>query len=161
MHIQEIASCTPNLSDELLDIWERSVRATHHFLAESDIVRIQAYVPKAIQTVEHLAAAEDSDGKTLALIGAREGRLEMLFVGSSCRGRGIGSTLLDYALSHWDGSELTMNEQNPHAIAFCEHKGFAAYMRTDTDEEGKPFPLIYIRLADCRSSSATRQTDVE
>lgn len=161
MHIQEIASCTPNLSDELLDIWERSVRATHHFLAESDIVRIQAYVPKAIQTVEHLAAAEDSDGKTLALIGAREGRLEMLFVGSSCRGRGIGSTLLDYALSHWDGSELTMNEQNPQAIAFCEHKDFAAYMRTDTDEEGKPFPLIYIRLADCRSSSATRQTDVE
>lgn len=161
MHIQEIASCTPNLSDELLDIWERSVRATHHFLAESDIVRIQAYVPKAIQTVEHLAAAEDSDGKTLALIGVREGRLEMLFVDSSCRGRGIGSTLLDYALSHWDGSELTMNEQNPHAIAFCEHKGFAAYMRTDTDEEGKPFPLIYIRLADCRSPSATRQTDVE
>ncbi len=161
MHIQEIASCTPNLSDELLDIWERSVRATHHFLAESDIVRIQAYVPKAIQTVEHLAATEDSDGKTLALIGAREGRLEMLFVGSSCRGRGIGSTLLDYALSHWDGSELTMNEQNPQAIAFCEHKDFAAYMRTDTDEEGKPFPLIYIRLADCRSSSATRQTDVE
>ena len=48
--------------------------------------RIRAYVPKAIQTVEHLAAAEDSDGKTLALIGAREGRLEMLFVGSSCRG---------------------------------------------------------------------------
>ena len=161
MHIQEIASCTPNLSDELLDIWERSVRATHHFLAESDIVRIRVYVPKAIQTVEHLAAAEDSDGKTLALIGAREGRLEMLFVGSSCRGRGIGSTLLDYALSHWDGSELTMNEQNPQAIAFCEHKDFAAYMRTDTDEEGKPFPLIYIRLADCRSSSATRQTDVE
>ena len=161
MHIQEIASCTPNLSDELLDIWERSVRATHHFLAESDIVRIQAYVPKAIQTVEHLAATEDSDGKTLALIGAREGRLEMLFVGSSCRGRGIGSTLLDYALSHWDGSELTVNKQNPQAIAFCEHEGFAAYMRTDTDEEGKPFPLIYIRLADCRSSSATRQTDVE
>ncbi|MCC6108204.1 MAG: hypothetical protein LIV26_10670, partial [Atopobium sp.] len=40
---------------------------------------------KAIQTVEHLAAAEDSDGKALALIGAQEGRLEMLFVGSSCR----------------------------------------------------------------------------
>mgnify|MGYP007076749295 CR=1 FL=1 len=85
-HPQEIASCTPNLSDELLDIWERSVRAVHHFLAEFDIVRIRAYVPKAIQTVEHLAAAEDSDGKTLALIGAREGRPEMLFVDSSCRG---------------------------------------------------------------------------
>jgi len=48
MHIQEIASCTPNLSDELLGVWERSIRATHHFLAESDIVRIRAYVSKAI-----------------------------------------------------------------------------------------------------------------
>ena len=85
----------------------------------------------------------------------------MLFVDSNCRGRGIGSTLLDYALSHWDGSELTMNEQNPQAIAFYEHEGFAAYMRTDTDEEGEPFPLIYMRLTDRRSSSATRQTDVE
>lgn len=118
MYIREIASCMPNLSDELLGVWERSVRATHHFLAESDIVRIRAYVPKAIQTVEHLAAAEDSDGKTLAFIGAQEGRLEMLFVDSSCRGRGIGSPLLDYALSHWDVSELTVNEQNPQAIAF-------------------------------------------
>jgi putative acetyltransferase len=73
----------------------------------------------------------------------------MPFVGSSCRGRGIGSALLDYALSHWDVSELTVNEQNPQAIAFYEHKGFAAYMCTDTDEEGEPFPLIYMRLADC------------
>ena len=86
MHIREIASCTPNLSDELLGVWERPVRATRHFLAESDIVRIRAYVPKAIQTVERLAAAEDSDGKTLALIGAQEGRPEMLFVDSSCWG---------------------------------------------------------------------------
>lgn len=86
MHIQEITSCTPNLSDELLGVWERPVRATRHFLAESDIVRIRVYVPKAIQTVEHLAAAENRDGKTLALIGAPEGRLEMLFVGSGCRG---------------------------------------------------------------------------
>jgi hypothetical protein len=86
MHIQEIASCTSNLSDELLGVWERSIRATHHFLADSDIVRIRAYISKAIQTVEHLAAAEDSDGKTLAFIGVQEGRPEMLFVGSSCRG---------------------------------------------------------------------------
>ena len=148
MHIQEIASCTPNLSDELLDVWERSARATHHFLAESDSVRIRAYIPKAIQTVEHLAAAEDSDGKTLALIGTQEGRLEMLFVDSSCRGRGIGSTPLDYALSHWDVGKLTVNEQNPQAIAFCEHRGFVSYMRTDTNEEGEPFPLICMRLAD-------------
>jgi putative acetyltransferase len=41
-----------------------------------------------------------------------------------------------------------VNEQNPQAIAFCEHEGFVAYMRTDTDEEGEPFPLICMRLAD-------------
>lgn len=57
MHIQEIASCTPNLSDELLGVWERSVRATHHFLAESDIVRIRAYVPRQSSTLPRLRTA--------------------------------------------------------------------------------------------------------
>ena len=41
-----------------------------------------------------------------------------------------------------------MNEQNPQAVGFYEHMGFAAYKRTDNDEEGNPFPLLYMRLVD-------------
>ena len=41
-----------------------------------------------------------------------------------------------------------MNEQNLQAVGFYEHMGFAAYKRTDNDEEGNPFPLLYMRLVD-------------
>ena len=62
----------------LLQVWEDSVRATHLFLSEAEILRIRQYVPQA--------------------------------------------------------------------VGFYEHMGFAAYKRTDRDEEGGPYPLLYMKL---------------
>lgn len=43
-----------------------------------------------------------------------------------------------------------MNEQNPQAVDFYAHFGFRTYRRTERDEEGDPYPLLYMRLpADC------------
>ncbi|MFR7392717.1 MAG: GNAT family N-acetyltransferase [Anaerostipes hadrus] len=42
--------------------------------------------------------------------------------------------------------EVTVNEQNPQAVGFYEHMGFITYKRTDHDEEGNPYPLLYMRL---------------
>lgn len=39
-----------------------------------------------------------------------------------------------------------MNEQNPDAVGFYEHLGFRTYKRTELDEEGRPYPLLYMRL---------------
>lgn len=33
------------------------------------------------------------------------------------------------------------------AVGFYEHMGFKTYKRTDTDEEGRPYPLLYMRRA--------------
>ena len=35
---------TPQLIDKLLDVWENSVRATHHFLSNEEILEIKKYV---------------------------------------------------------------------------------------------------------------------
>ena len=40
--------------------------------------------------------------------------------------------------------EVTVNEQNPQAVGFYEHLGFQTYKRTECDEEGNPYPLLYI-----------------
>jgi putative acetyltransferase len=40
-----------------------------------------------------------------------------------------------------------VNEQNPQAKGFYEHMGFQVYKRTDTDEQGNPYPILYMRLA--------------
>lgn len=42
--------------------------------------------------------------------------------------------------------EVTVNEQNPQAVGFYEHMGFRTYKRTDLDEEGNPYPLLYMKL---------------
>ena len=44
--------------------------------------------------------------------------------------------------------EVTVNEQNPQAVGFYAHMGFATYKRTDCDEAGDPYPLLYMRLID-------------
>lgn len=41
-----------------------------------------------------------------------------------------------------------VNEQNPQARGFYEHMGFEVYKRTDHDEQGNPWPLLYMELAD-------------
>lgn len=44
--------------------------------------------------------------------------------------------------------EVCVNEQNPAARGFYKHLGFAVYRRTPLDEQGGPFPLLYLRLAE-------------
>lgn len=55
--------------------------------------------------------------------------------------------LLQYGIETYNIQELTVNEQNPQAVGFYEHMGFQTYKRTEYDEEGNPYPLLYIRLS--------------
>ncbi len=47
--------------------------------------------------------------------------------------------------------EVTVNEQNPHAVGVYRHMGSEVYRRTDCDEEGGPYPLLYMRRENHRS----------
>ena len=53
--------------------------------------------------------------------------------------------LLHYGIDHWGVSELTVNKQNPQAIGFYQRMGFTTYKETSTDEEGRPYPLLYMK----------------
>ncbi len=145
MRIYEAQDRTPRLMAALLDVWERSVRATHRFLSDAEIGGIKEYVPQALAGVERLVVAEAE--APVAFMGAENGRLEMLFVAPEGRGKGIGGRLLRLALEEYGVVEVTVNEQNPQAVGFYEHMGFETYKRTDLDEEGNPYPLLYMRQA--------------
>ena len=43
--IEEVTWRSPQLVDQLLEVWERSVRATHRFLSADGIAEIKLYVP--------------------------------------------------------------------------------------------------------------------
>lgn len=145
MTIYEVTARTPELTRALVQVWEASVRATHRFLTEAEILRIKEYVPQAIGGVAHLLVAEQA-GVPVGFAGAQDGRLEMLFLAPSMRGKGLGRQLVEQTVRQYAVREVTVNEQNPQAVGFYRHLGFAEYKRTDHDEEGGPYPLLYLRL---------------
>ena len=53
--------------------------------------------------------------------------------------------MLQYGIETYGITELTVNEQNPQAVGFYEHMGFETYKRTELDEEGDPYPLLYMK----------------
>ncbi len=146
LKISEVQTREPPLLQKLVSVWEKSVRATHLFLSEDEIVRIKEYVPQALEGVAHLLTAENGDGEPVAFMGIENGRLEMLFVLPSERGKGTGKQLLMYGIENYGVNELTVNEQNPQAVGFYEHLGFRTYKRTELDEQGGAYPLLYMRI---------------
>lgn len=144
MQIIECEEREGALPAALVDVWERSVRATHAFLSAQEILAIREFVPQALSGVERLVVALEG-GVPLGFMGAEAGRLEMLFLAPEARGRGLGRQLLEEAIARYSVEELTVNEQNPQAVGFYEHLGFRIYKRTELDEEGRPYPLLYMR----------------
>ena len=121
MRIVRVQERHPVLIHALLDIWERSVRATHLFLSDGEIESIKEYVPRALMGVENLTVAENEDGQPVAFMGTESGTLEMLFITPEERGKGLGKRLLRYGIGHFGVKELAVNEQNPQAKGFYEH----------------------------------------
>ena len=131
------------LVEQLALLWERSVRATHLFLSEDDIVAMRPEVREGLRAAPQLAVAFDG-GAPLGFAGVADRKLEMLFIDDAARGRGIGSALLKHAVDRWGADRLDVNEQNPAARGFYEHKGFRVASRSDLDDAGRPFPLLHM-----------------
>ena len=148
MNIIQPATRPAHLIASLHTLWEQSVRATHLFLTEEDIQTISAMVPQALKEIPILVVAEDGQGEPAAFMGIDGHRLEMLFIRPEGSGRGLGRKLLTMAVERYQVNRLCVNEQNPKARGFYEHMGFEVYKRTELDEQGAPFPLLYMKKRD-------------
>lgn len=145
MKITEVSARTPQLVQQLVEVWQRSVQATHLFLSAPEIAAIRTYVSQALCEVEHLVVATDETGAPVGFIGVQENRLEMLFLYPEVLGQGLGAQLLRLGTEQYGVNELTVNEQNPAATGFYQHMGFAVYRRSEQDEQGNPYPILYMR----------------
>lgn len=144
MRIVEIKDRNPLLIEQLLSVWESSVKATHLFLSENEIEGIKKYVPQALNEIPHLIIVENENQVPMGFMGIVEQHLEMLFISHEERGKGIGKELLQYGIEKYRVNDLAVNEQNPLAKGFYEHMGFKVYKRTENDEQGNPYPLLYM-----------------
>ena len=81
-------------------------------------------------------------------MGIEENKLEMLFVDNKYRSKGIGKKMLLYGIEDYGVNDLAVNEDNPSAKGFYEHMGFKVYQRNELDDQGNPYPVLYMRLED-------------
>lgn len=146
MKIAEVSARPPQLVQQLVEVWQRSVQATHLFLSAPEIPAIRTYVPQALcGGKKHLIVAQDESGTPVGFMGVQENRLEMLFLDPEARGQGLGARLLCLGMEQYGVSGLTVNEQNPAAAGFYRHMGFVVYRRSELDEQGGPYPILYMR----------------
>lgn len=146
MKIIQVKDRTLILIEQLVELWEKSVKETHLFLSEDEIESIKKYVPQALKDINTLVIIENEINCPIAFMGVQEEKLEMLFILPKEREKGFGKKLLQYGIENYSIEELTVNEQNTPAKGFYEHMGFKVYKRTEYDEQGQPYPLLYMRL---------------
>ena len=132
----------------LVELWERSVRATHRFLTNDDILKLRPFVAQELakSTVEWWVLASAA-GVPLGFLGFANDAIEALFIDPDHIGAGAGKMLVAHAQSRADGRSLSVevNEQNEAATRFYASQGFAVFDRTPTDSAGRPFPLLRMR----------------
>lgn len=145
MKIVEVKGRKRKLIEQLVTLWERSVRTTHLFLSDAEILQIKEYVPQALAEIPVLVVAYNDDEQAVAFMGIDEYKLEMLFVDNAKRGQGIGRQLVELGFAKYAVDEVTVNEQNPQAQKFYECLGFTVYKRSELDEQGQPYPLLYMK----------------
>jgi putative acetyltransferase len=136
----------PDERDRICQLWEASVRATHHFLTEADLAELVPLAREALRRVTPLHCLRERDGSIYAFMFVQDDRIEMLFVDPPRRGQGAGRTLAQHAIAQLHARFVDVNEQNPAAVGFYEHLGFRVVARSPLDGQGKPFPILHMEL---------------
>lgn len=139
---------TPKHSDyeELTQVWEASVRATHDFLPDSYILLLKDLVLTRYLDAVMLICTKNPRQRITGFAGVAAGKIEMLFIDPVHRGQGLGKQLLRYALEHLNADKLDVNEQNSQALGFYLKQGFEVIGRSECDGMGQPYPLLHMRL---------------
>jgi len=107
---------TTEFINRLLQVWEASVRATHHFLTEQDIQNIKQQGEAALYGIDTLVVAFEED-IPIGFMGIQEKKIEALFLSPDQIGKGWGRLLIDLAIQQYGALYIDVNEQNTHAEA--------------------------------------------
>lgn len=143
---QAIGTVTTADYQEIIELWEASVRATHHFLNEEWIAEHKPLILNQYLDLVDLRIIKNAQGKILGFLGTAEGNVEMLFVHPDSFGQGVGKALMKYAIEWQGATKVDVNEDNPQACSFYKSLGFEVTSRSALDGQGNPFPILHMTL---------------
>ncbi len=129
-----------------------------NFLNDKLIQEIKQYIPLALKEVQHLIVAFQ-DNKPLGFIGINDRKIEMLFVDSNLIGKGVGTCLINFVFDKYNVNEVVVNEQNPNAHNFYLRKGFIDVKRSELDEQGNPYPIIFMNTNNMNNEVTLKTID--
>lgn len=142
----QIEKYNDDFRNQIIEIWEESVRATHHFLQAEDI----EFYKSIVQTIDFntfdMFCGLNENNELIGFLGVAENKLEMLFLKPNFIGKGVGKDLLEFAINDLKVTEVDVNEDNTNALDFYQKFGFKIYDRTPLDGTEKPYPILKMTL---------------
>ncbi|NIJ22254.1 putative acetyltransferase [Sphingomonas naasensis] len=130
-----------------LAIWRAAVDATHGFLTPADRAEIDDMVAQDFLPHVALWLAVDGDDRAQGFLVMDGEMIDALFVDPAVHGRGIGTALLNHALSLAPNAVVDASEQATNALPFYEARGFVRTGRSPNDPQGRPYPIVHLRHA--------------
>lgn len=145
---QTITPLGEDTYDELRTLWEASVRSTHHFLSEADILFYGKLLRESYLALVQLYGIYNEEEEVVAFMGLSEEQIEMLFVHPDEQHKGYGTQLVCFALTEKQVRKVDVNEQNEAAYQFYRNMGFCVEGRDELDVSGRPFPILHLVYTD-------------
>ena len=141
-----IRASRPDEVDRLFEIWQAATAATHDFVDPDDkslIARIvrEEYLPNA-----ELWIVADERDRPVGFMGMSGSKVDSLFIDPDHAGRGLGTAMMDHARTLASALSVDVNAHNEGAVSFYRRLGFRQVGRSPTDDSGRPYPLLHLRL---------------
>ncbi|GAB2825026.1 GNAT family N-acetyltransferase [Ferruginibacter profundus] len=131
--------------EQMISVWERSVRATHHFVNSKEVDRLKELV-KQIDFNSFSVYCLIAGDKVVGFLGVEDYVIESLFLDPDYIGQKLGTMLINFAINELKAHKVNVNEQNTEAIKFYAKFGFVVYERTAKDDYGNDYPILKMTL---------------
>lgn len=128
----------------VVEIWRAAVDATHGFLTPADRADIDVMVERDFLPNVDLWLSLDEQGRAAGFLVLDGDMIDALFVDPAAHGQGHGTRLLNHGLA-LGATRVEASEQADNALPFYLARGFTVVGRSETDGQGRPYPLIMLQ----------------
>ncbi|EGO2851683.1 GNAT family N-acetyltransferase [Enterococcus faecalis] len=129
---------------QLISLWRFSVEATHLFLSQADIDKIEVVLPDYFQQVQ-LSMWLNEEQKCVGFSGTNQQTLEMLFIDPVYFRKGYGGEIIKKLIEQESIIFVDANKQNEGAVKFYQSQGFQVIGESKEDPQGNPFPILHMK----------------